>query len=1804
MKVRVSLLMIVLLLMQMVLPGVAPLQTASSEKDNVQNELFDFDSISEADYVEDEGNLFVNVDWSLEDYQLLEEEVEKSIDFESPLKLVDQETHLTIQEDQELDLAVVVVVEGELTVTFNEVAPEYSKEQGTVKLQVEIEEQEEIVEDDAVNNQPVEEDSKEIKSTNVVAQIDDLDNIFKFEYFKLNGEDIKDGAEIIFGIEYQLQYKWDTKEFDTKAGDTARLQLPDVFKQWPENTPALPILTSGDPGKVVGKYTISGDELVFIFDEGIENASVHNGYVGFNFTFDNEKFIEVWEQEIDFDGDGVKDLTVVAKPNEVQNNLEKEGQADQFKNAREITWSVDITNGNEEAITNGVLKDILPDGVGEPIDFVVEEFTYNFEGNKVPGEPVSFNDPIINGNEFELTFDNVPARGGYTVEYTTTITDKAMTKFTNNVTFTAEDVNLDANTTVTIGERSNPIKKSGGYDWSSGQINWTIVVNENGEKIDHAIVHDVLPPELTIVEESIKVTKNWQATDIEVTDFPITLGPISADEVYIITFSTAIDWSQVNEGEYQPYNEFTNWTELTDGEDLIGEDDALVGWWSKPILTKSGNKDDYTYDDKILTWEIVVNEAKHPISNAVVTDILPAGLGTITPKDITIEGAQVDTEAITITSNSDGTQTVVINLGNIDDEVTISYKTEVEKFDVDEFKNEASLGGEGIGEDTPKDGATVNPPENSYKKYFKSIDYNAKTIDWSIEVDPIREPITALEITDTFPTKGLILLPESVVVKMGDTVLGSGDYTLVPNTEGEETGYNKGFTITLDNISEDTPLNQVITIDFTTSYDPQLEVYGNTIDDHEGNPTQYVNHADFTGKTMNGHDIKEEYDDAERYVRQDSWNSGKKEGQLVHFDEEGNKVEGWESGSERKIAWQLYTNYQEQNLGTGVVITDTLDYEGTIDKDSIVVSVYEIDKEGNTTITNTTLADDKYEVVVDDNTFTLRFAKGFVVDERYVIEFTTSVPDISQKKYKNDATVKVGETEYEYDATVEYDKWEDHLDKQLLGQEGTEVFIGEELEWEVTVNEGLSVIKGAKITDTISAGLVYVEDSLEITTGSDVELEEDVDYEVNVTTTDAGETVLSISFKNDLTEALTLNYTTVVIAKDGDQVGNNVELESTSLTNTSTGIGDQTAKQFSWVGGEYNPRRGTIKVQKVDSDGNVIETGEARFELYFEMNDERILVGEYPTKNGILEIPNLPLRTYYLMEVAAPDGYVLADKEFEIVVDKAYGSEQIAFEVPITNYKEGEEPQVVEVAVEKVWNDANNQDGIRPDLITVNLLANDEVVDSTDLNADNEWSATFIDLPAVDEDGNEIAYTVEEVTVEGYAVNITGTAADGFIITNTHEPEVIDVAGTKTWNDADDQDGKRPKSITVNLLANGTEVDSVEVTSETDWTFEFTGLPKFENGVEITYTIQEDGVEDYSTEIDGFDITNSYTPEQTSVNVVKAWDDANNQDGIRPESITVKLLANGEETGQEVILSEDNNWQADFTELDVNANSEAIEYTVEEVTVEGYAVNITGTAADGFIITNTHEPEVIDVAGTKTWNDADDQDGKRPKSITVNLLANGTEVDSVEVTSETDWTFEFTDIPKFENGVEITYTVQEDFVADYSATIDGFDITNSYTPGKTSINVVKVWDDRSDQAGIRPDQITVILFANGEKTDHELILTADGNWQGDFIDLDTHQNGVAIEYTIEEISVVGYETEIKGTSENGFVITNSHDPDEPETPTEEPEDPTEGIEDPEDGHNLPRTATNLFNFLVIGLGLLISGLVLIKISGGKRRLEN
>ena len=460
--------------------------------------------------------------------------------------------------------------------------------------------------------------------------------------------------------------------------------------------------------------------------------------------------------------------------------------------------------------------------------------------------------------------------------------------------------------------------------------------------------------------------------------------------------------------------------------------------------------------------------------------------------------------------------------------------------------------------------------------------------------------------------------------------------------------------------------------------------------------------------------------------------------------------------------------------------------------------------------------------------------------------------------------------------------------------------------------------------------------------------------------------------------------------------------------------------------------------------------------------------------------------------------------------------------------------ETTSVSGTKSWSDGDNQDGIRPDKITVNLLADGTKVKSQEVTPDasGNWEYSFTDLQKYKEEGQLINYTVTEDAVDGYETTI-----NGYNILNTHIPETISINGTKHWDDANNQDGKRPEKIIVNLLANGEKVDTQVVTADNDWKYSFKDLPVYKDGQKLTYTVSEETVKDYTTEYDGTNIINSYTPGKTSASVVKVWNDANNQDGKRPESITVSLLADGRDTGITVTLNAENNWTQTVTDLDEKANGKVIEYTwAEENVPEGY--ELTGNTADGTVttLTNKHVPEVTAITGTKTWNDNDDQDGKRPTSITVNLLADGNVYDSKTVTAATNWTYTFNNLPVYENGQKITYAVSEDEVAGYETAIDGFNITNSYTPETTSVSGQKVWDDANNQDGKRPESIKVRLLANGTEVATKDVTAAD-NWAYNFTDLPKYANGEEIVYTVTEDAAADYTTAIDGTT-----ITNSYKP--------------------------------------------------------------
>lgn len=90
------------------------------------------------------------------------------------------------------------------------------------------------------------------------------------------------------------------------------------------------------------------------------------------------------------------------------------------------------------------------------------------------------------------------------------------------------------------------------------------------------------------------------------------------------------------------------------------------------------------------------------------------------------------------------------------------------------------------------------------------------------------------------------------------------------------------------------------------------------------------------------------------------------------------------------------------------------------------------------------------------------------------------------------------------------------------------------------------------------------------------------------------------------------------------------------------------------------------------------------------------------------------------------------------------------------------------------------------------------------------------------------------------------------------------------------------------------------------------------------------------------------------IKVEKVWDDSNDEDGTRPDSVIIRLFANGIYTNKTITLSELNEWVSTFDDLLEYDNGKLISYTVDEVTIgHGYKTSITGNMTEGYTVTNS-----------------------------------------------------------------------------------------------------------------------------------------------------------------------------------------------------------------------------------------------------------
>ncbi len=486
-----------------------------------------------------------------------------------------------------------------------------------------------------------------------------------------------------------------------------------------------------------------------------------------------------------------------------------------------------------------------------------------------------------------------------------------------------------------------------------------------------------------------------------------------------------------------------------------------------------------------------------------------------------------------------------------------------------------------------------------------------------------------------------------------------------------------------------------------------------------------------------------------------------------------------------------------------------------------------------------------------------------------------------------------------------------------------------------------------------------------------------------------------------------------------------------------------------------------------------------------------------------------------------------------------------------------------------------------------------EQVDTAVLTAAKSWRHTFDPQPKYDSDGNAYEYWVEETLIGGqdatqaaetggYAISYGGNVDSGFYVYN-HKLDTVYVI--KDWADVSDS-VNRPPNLELTLqrttVANPSEkdwkpVDGATYTWETDgnqWRTSFADLPTYDIGSRkaYTYRVVETVPGGYEQEILSSD-SNTFHFKNTrseliDIPVQKVWVDNGNKLGHRPEAVTVELYANGQATGRTLELKpgilqqlwnfltgSDSGWSGTFeNQPKYDDTGRLIEYSIVETSdLEHYEISY-GEEQDGTqVVTNTANGNL-----TVTKNVTGSGDPAKKFHFTVTLddqTLNGVYGEMTFQNGIAEFSLSHgesktaTDLPAY-----VTYSVAEQEANQGAYTTTSSGETGSIQPGDTaqvvftndfrriSIAVKKVWQDNNDQDGIRPDEITVILLANGEDTGKKLVLNDENKWMGSFADLDEFKLGQKIGYMVKEVRVNGYNTVIRGDAESGFIIINTYNP--------------------------------------------------------------
>jgi pilin isopeptide linkage protein/LPXTG-motif cell wall-anchored protein len=591
---------------------------------------------------------------------------------------------------------------------------------------------------------------------------------------------------------------------------------------------------------------------------------------------------------------------------------------------------------------------------------------------------------------------------------------------------------------------------------------------------------------------------------------------------------------------------------------------------------------------------------------------------------------------------------------------------------------------------------------------------------------------------------------------------------------------------------------------------------------------------------------------------------------------------------------------------------------------------------------------------------------------------------------------------------------------------------------------------------------------------------------------------------------------------------------------------------------------------------------------------------------------DLPVGLYYEVYETRNDDYILTSTNNTGTIRKDEVSK-----AGFTNTYGKPDPGKIKITIEKIVEGDAPVDAIFAFRLYVN---NDEPVRFTlkagekktfELNSGDVWRV-------VEDDPFKTGY------LQTSSVNGQGTACEPDITITFKNVFIgtvwITVAGEKTWDMKDDPDAAYPDSITVELLANGTVVQSATVRPDKDnkWSYSFRAPKNDNDGNEITYTVREVPVPGFSSVVTGNNIKNTWIPSKPGElenNPVKktitgnrpATDDTFTfkmealDGGPMPEGAaggikTISIKGAGTGDFGPITFTEAGTYTYRVSEVKGDADCTYdetiyIRTVVVERTDEGKLVlqatynkpNISTKYEVAEFTNNYPYDEETSVSVSKVW--AGGSNSLQPTSVKAQLFKDGSAYgDAVTLDAGNSWKHTWTGLEKGP-----VWTVDETEVPQgYTKTISGsassgFVITNTFdkpTDEEVFISGKKTWDHGANPANNRPTSITVSV-KDGETTVRSATVTEESNWEWSFKLPKFRADGkTVIQYTVDEADISGYVKKI-----NGHSIHNTYKPGTPPGP-EDPGKPDPGKPGKPGGD--PKTGDN--SNMTIWIALMIIGL--------------